>query len=252
MRSNFKALALALVAAFAMSAVAVSAAQANTAANFTTVNGLYPSVITGEQKANAGQTLAESNYFEGTPGQKVHCPTAKYEGTLKGKEPTLTVTPHYGATSGGCKATGALTVNAEVHLNGCHYLFNAGTFTTAPQHADGTAQVICPAGKQITITIGGICEVDVGPQTISSGITYTNLANGHVTIDVNAPIKYTDTDSPSAFFCPFAGNSEGVGKFVSSVTVAGYNDEGDVTDPITGSPLLDYKHSATERPIHVK
>lgn len=238
MKGNLKVLLLALVAALALSAMTASAAFGT--AKFTTVSGEYPSVAIGEQESS----LHTLSYFEATPGEKIGCKVAKYEGTLTEASTNLTITPHYRE----CQATGALTVNATVDLNGCDFLFEALTNTSATD-THGAAKVVCPAGQKITVT-AATCSVHVFPQTIKKGITYTNLANGQVTVDVDVTneIHYEDTDG---FLCPFSGNTTGTnGNFVSSVLVKGFKDEGSVADPNT-SGQVDYK-PGVERKIHVK
>lgn len=211
MKGNFKALGLAILAAFAMSAVVASSAHA-TQASFTAES--YPVTITGTQEG-------ATNYFEATPGRKVECKIATYEGTLKEASTELTVTPTYDE----CTET-STGFGATVDLNGCHYIFTVGTKTSSTD-AHGEVHVKCPVGNKISITVA-TCTVHVTPQTRK--VTYTNLpANVDtpkkfvtVDVDVTNEIHYEDTDG---FLCPFEGNSTGTnGSFVSNVRVKGYKD----------------------------
>jgi hypothetical protein len=262
MRTDLKALGLALLAAFAMSAVVASAAHATS--KFTTANGDYPVVLTGTQEGNGS---AANNYFESTTGNKVHCPEAavKYEATITEARTSVTVTPHYGSTTNStCISTaGGLEVTLTVHLNGCHFVINALANTSATD-THGSAQLVCPSGTEITITTV-TCVTHIPPQTISSGITYTNIpAHGttledYITVDVDVQnaITYTETD---AFLCPYQGNTHtGEGDLRASVRVKGFVDSGNpvnhsttTTAQQTNHPTKEYPHTGVERDIHVK
>jgi hypothetical protein len=260
MRVNLKALGLALLAAFAMSAVVATAAHAT--AKFTTVNEDYPVVLTGEDEAPTSET-----YFESTPGSRTHCPAAnvRYEATVEQASTSITVTPHFGDTTDSpCVGTaGGLEPKATIHLNGCDFKFTALANTSATD-THGTADLVCPQGTEITITIV-TCVVHIPPQHINHGITYTNIPGGgatphdYITVDVNVvdTITYTETD---AFLCPFNGNTTAHdGDFKASVRIKGYEDSGNknhsttTTEADTGKhPKQEYLHPATETDIHVK
>lgn len=89
MKRNLKALGLALVAAFAMSAAVASAAQAN----FTQPDDIYPVALTGHEEGGPTQ-----NFFSITSGAanppRSHCQEVKSEGTLAEQSEELTITPH--------------------------------------------------------------------------------------------------------------------------------------------------------------
>jgi hypothetical protein len=211
MKHRFKALGLALVACFAMSVVAASAAHANQGA-FTQAEGNYPTAITGAQEGS-------TNYFEATDGRKVECEVAKYSGSLSSAATSLTVTPTYEK----CTSSGLTSV---VDMNGCTFQFTTGTNTSATD-THGSVHINCPTNAKIVITVGGVCEVDIPAQTVNGGVTFTNVANGDVTVDVDITndIHYTDTDTPSSFFCPFTSHTVTGenGDFVSNVLVQGVN-----------------------------
>jgi hypothetical protein len=228
MRGNLRALGLALLAAFAMSAVIASATQATPNTQFTTSE--YNSVIYGAQE---GTPPDGTNFLETTPGRKTECHVAEYEATLTAATSALTVTPHYA----GCVASG---VSTNVDLNGCHYKFAPGTAVDTTTVTGGKVDIICPAGKDIKVTIGpGICEIHVPAQTGLtnttagvSGVTYTNEGVGaasFVTIDVNVNnLTYTETDTPSSFLCPFTAHTThaSTGVFRSEVKVSAFKDSG--------------------------
>jgi hypothetical protein len=265
MRGKLKTLGVALVATLAVSAVVASAAMAT--AKITASDGVYPLVLTGHQEAKAegGGSVPGENFFESTPGNKVHCTTATYESTVAAaaNATTITVTPHYA----GCTATpsGGGSVNATVDLNGCDYTFSALTWTAAGDTTHGTAQVDCTDPNQtITVTIA-TCQIHIKPQhigdtphpnpTIEKPITFTNKAAGgstlhpYVTVDVDATtVHYLETDG---FLCPFSGDTTGTeGRFKSTVVLKGYADSGTHSHPTTGTPshpVNQYTHPATDK-----
>jgi hypothetical protein len=76
-------------------------------------------------------------------------------------------------TIGNIKGTGCSVLGqvAELRMNGCHYLLAAA----------GTLTINCPAGKEIEA--GNLqCLYYVPPQGPLSGVTYTNLGSGEVTV----------------------------------------------------------------------
>ncbi|HWL49353.1 MAG TPA: hypothetical protein VNT92_05705 [Acidimicrobiia bacterium] len=240
MKRNLRAFGRVLLAASAMSIAVVSAAQAEPA-EFT--GAWYPTAITGAQEGI-------TNYFEITGGTKVECNPATYEATLGGGSGSLTVTPHYT----GCTSSG---INATVNLNGCHYILEAGTYVSWSDSAQGSLIVACPKGAAIQLTTGGICRVDIGPQTLN-GVTYTNIAAGattphdYVTVHVDATneVKYTETDL--SFFCPGTDNhTTENGAFVARVRLKGYEDESTLENLNTPG-TNHYFHSITEMDIGVR
>jgi hypothetical protein len=214
MKGKLKVIGLALFAALAVTALAVSSASAVKTAKFTASQ--YPAIISGSQE---GPPTTGVNYFESTPGSKIECHVAEYEATLSAESSELTVTPHY-ATCGN-----------TIDLNGCHFAFTAGT-TTTETDVHGTAAVKCPGPiKQITITASGVCEIHIPEQTGINGITYTNEA-GFITVDINSTnITAIETDTPIPSICPFTNHTTHVtnAKFVSSVKVSTFKHKGTKT-----------------------
>lgn len=249
MKRSLKALGLALVAALAFSAMAASGAQAESPGKFTRTDGKeLATVITGHQEGLV-------NEFKVTEGeQSTTCEVATYEGTLTPPAASVTVTPHYD----NCDA-GGLTAN--IHLNGCHYDFHAGTYIAKSDTSHGSVDVVCPPEEHIQITAGP-CITEVPAQEGLEPVTFTNedpvkkeTPNDWVTVDVAVEgIEYTHTDAN--FFCPntdgFVGND---GEFLSKVKVKGYEHEGDVTVTTVGGGTevekTAYEHGA-EIGIHVR
>lgn len=214
MKRNLKALGLALVATFAMSAVAASAAQAN----FTQPQG-QPAVFTGKEEG--GPT---KNFFQitGVNGPKTHCEETKYEGTLAAASSELTVTPHYTK----CKATsGGITIDTNIDLNGCHYIFYVDTKNPLGG-GTGSVEIVCPTGGQIEVTTS-LCDTDIPPQKIVGGVTYKNVENGDVTVEARIVEKITYKETKTSIFGPCTNNHHtSDGSFTSDVLVEGFVDNG--------------------------
>jgi len=201
MTRKLKALGLAFVAVLAfgaLSATAASAASFHSEVEHTIIDGAQP--------------VAEDDVFTVNAGT-VKCTSATYTGTQStATNETVTVTPSYS----GCTAFGF--VNAPIDVNGCTYTFNA---------ANDDLIITCPEGKTITVTAFN-CHVDVGSQTIGTGISYHNGGSGK-TRDVTATanlsgLTYTQTSKT------FPGCTNGTftnGTYKGSGTVTGTNTAGE-------------------------
>jgi hypothetical protein len=188
MTRNLKVLGLALVAAFAMSALVASAASA-TAWQFHS-NTDNP-VLTGSQEGTDVFT---------TDSGTVRCSEANYTGSATGTtNSTIEVAPTYE----GCKLL--FIINVTVDPNGCKYLFHAETTTNtggtpAVIHYEGSVDIVCTGGNVIVVTAPG-CDITVPAQTGLKTVTFTNLGSGHtqeVTVDVNISntITYIEHQTP--------------------------------------------------------
>lgn len=153
---TLKALCLALAAIFTLSAVAASAATAQQGA--LTSDG--PVTLTGTQTGEGApvtlvgtQTGAAGSNALTAFGGKTECANAVYTGhevnsttnPIPSGGSAATVTPHYGS----CVSLG---LPATVDMNGCDYVFDLEG-TTGKGGYGVKATVICPEGKDITITI---------------------------------------------------------------------------------------------------
>jgi hypothetical protein len=201
---KLKTIGLVLVAAFALSAVAAAAAQAE-APEFHGEEG--PVTYVGEQ--------LESATFTGTGGA-VKCT----KGTWEGSSSTTTTTEiEFEATSGGCTALGLPVV---WDFNGCTYPSRMVLGSSPPTTV---TDIKCPAGKEVTITIGKICVVHVPPQKGIKHVVWDNVGSGR-TRDFKATmteegITYTETTG-----CPFPGTYKN-GTYFATVTVKGRNSKGE-------------------------
>lgn len=239
MKRNLKALGLALVAAFAMSVVAASAAQAEKGL-LTETNNEYPVAITGHEENDPNAFTLQGNATE--------CSDVTFEGTIEEATTNLTITPHYTeCVSGGVKS--------KVHLNGCDYTFTTGTLTAGHEVAHGSVHVICPEGKNIELTIpeaGTLCQVHIPGQAPEGEVTYTNnpaLSGDEfddVTVDVDVDVAVNVTKE--SIFCPLAAGVD-TAIYESEVTVTGWEDLGIHENPNT--PGKDTLTEGSQLDIHV-
>jgi hypothetical protein len=162
---NFKVLGLALVAILAMSAVVASAASAQLG-KLTSSNGGAMTLIGSEYGG------AETNRFTAF-GSNVECDSV-YTGHQVGSTTTLlpngssevTVTPHY--TNCGTN---------HVLMNGCDFkLYDATTVGGVGHTYSVTADLVCPAGKDVVIDRTAFpsgCDTTLKPQTGLKGAHLT-------------------------------------------------------------------------------
>jgi hypothetical protein len=158
---SLKGFGLALVAVFALTAVAASAASA---AEFH--SGVAPASIKAAATQNQVFTIG---------GGKVA--TSCNEATFTGESKTspansITVHPVY-KNSGSTECPAEPIGNASIVTTGCNYVFSSATT------AEGMAQVKieCEAGKKIQIN-APLCTITVGEQTLPNAVSYTNTGVG--------------------------------------------------------------------------
>jgi len=198
---NLKALGLALVAVLAMSAVVASAAQA------------VPQYTCGSYSCTStGSNTSGSETFT-TEGGTVQCDSHFASASLSSASSTLTVTPSYS----NCTAFGFL--NADVHENGCTYVFHAKS-KLGTDHYSSTVDIQCPAGAQMVIT-ASTCEVAVGATGNEglSSVTTQNLAGGKVTVVPNVA-NITMNVLKDGFGCPFSGTGHKKGTYHGDVVMS--------------------------------
>jgi hypothetical protein len=192
MTRNLKALGLALIAVFAMSAVAASAAQA-TAGAFSWASGTTKLMGSADPEA-------KNQTFTVTPGAvtaSFTCDEVDGEASVSGTTATEVTAPTIvyseAATTasegaGFCKGTvaGIPNVKTTVKMNGCGYKFTSNTTvgTLAEGKVEGTVHIECQEEKVIEVSAAG-CLVKVGPQTVGR-ITYTTKVTGSGVEDVTA------------------------------------------------------------------
>jgi hypothetical protein len=162
MKSNLKILGLALVAVFAMCAVAAGSASA----------AKYHSEI----KTTTTHSHTTSEHIFHTNVGTVVCKTTTTHSHETGTEAAAndwtTTTAKSAPTYSSCTAFG---FTAEVKMNGCEYEFGEPNASN-----EAHSNVICPAGKTIEIKAIGFCTMTVGAQTGTTGaVTFTNEGSGN-------------------------------------------------------------------------
>jgi hypothetical protein len=196
---NLKVFGLTVMAVFALTAVASSAAQAIE----------FHSEI--ENTTVTANTEAGSNSVFDAAGASISCSSATFTGSQALKtSATLTVTPTYT----GCTFLGVL--NVPVKMNGCQYTFNA----------NGEVAVTGASCTAITFEATG-CKVEVGKQSNLKEVTYTNiLGNGTTTREVTVTPHVTGITYTSSGLCPKNGTFAD-GNYTSGNAVAkGENSKG--------------------------
>ena len=170
---NFKVLGLALVAVFAMSAVVASSASATA---FTAES--YPQHLTAED-AGSGDRFTIS-------GNELSCSNETFTSQITAQTTTLTFIPSFV----GCKTEGSAFDNITVTTNGCTFTFDAHGHSvldcpTTPAQQQAHKQhgpiEIHHYSNQGHTTVS--CTNTVGAQNISGTVTYTNDADGTVTVN---------------------------------------------------------------------
>jgi hypothetical protein len=201
MTRKLKALGLALVAVFAMGAVAASGASA-TSFHFNSNAPVEHTILSGSQ-------ISGFNHKFKTTAGEVTCENAEFSGTsTSNAAKDLTIQAAYY----GCHIFVFSKVAAEVKMNGCEYTFTSHQ-TVGGKTEPFTVHVVCPEGKVVEVVAAG-CTVKVGPQTLT-GFEVTNVEN-HVKVAANSKnVSYSHT----GFTC---GTGSGTtGTYVGDTTVKG-------------------------------
>jgi hypothetical protein len=175
MTRNLKALGLALIAAFAMTLVVVSAASAvefHSEAKHTTLEG--------------EQTEPTEFAFE---AGNVQCEETVFKRTQEGEStPEVLMEPEYlGCTAG--------SFSASISTNGCAYRLHSGE--KAGEGYDFLTDIVCPGEQVIDIHTTDIfgtkkCTITIPGQVKRKKVTYTNKTSGS-TRDVLADIHISGT-----------------------------------------------------------
>lgn len=219
MTRNLKALGLALVAVFAMSAVAVSTAAAEVPGHF--VADSAPAFLTAEATSKQVYTAG---------GNQLTCNNvAVHTDEVSETQTNITVTPTYSGSdtygsgpNAPCEgAVGGSTVKIFVDFTKCDYNFTATT--DSEEHAQVHIECENPETEGIHIKATGLklpCYT-ITPQTVGgknneSGVHYTNN-EGHV--DINATVN--DISYHSEGVC---GSETGTASYKGEVTVSAHDE----------------------------
>lgn len=166
MSLKLKVLGLGLLAALAVSAIAVVNASAS-------ITGHFEQEITRAHLKGEESGTNHRIKFSVDGGTPIECTIATYTGTpvdpLTFEE--LTVTPHYTE----CKTEGASEHNVTVHVDGCEFEFysnkNASTHTPTSYATTG---LWCPKDVPGIRVTHPNCTMRMPPQTITTrGVRYT-------------------------------------------------------------------------------
>lgn len=165
---KLKMMGTTLVAIFAMSAVAASAAQAGV---FKAES--YPAAITGQQTSKIE--------FTGVVGTWT-CKTINLQGELAKESSELKLNPIYE----GCSWVG---IEATVNMTGCYYLFTAGnTIGGSSDKIEVGMDIKCEAGKKIDLTLANECRLKLPEQSLT-GITAENTLTAEPKMDVDFSVN---------------------------------------------------------------
>jgi hypothetical protein len=160
-------------------------------------------------------------------GGVLHCGTAEFEGSVGGG-PTGFYEPK--AKYSECKFAG---LPATVNMNGCFYSLLQDNNTGNGEY-DVTTQIVCPLGKEITITssMAGItrCTIHIPPQALGTGVSLANDEDVLGTLDFDAvfdlvKIKYSQTAGSGIGKCTTA-DATANGTYEGFATFLGFNELG--------------------------
>jgi hypothetical protein len=208
MKRNLKALGLALVAVFAMSAIAAAAAQAEEIADFSAAS--YPTTI---------DAVSEGAQVFKVPGlPNLTCTSlGKSHAILEKESGELTATD---ITFENCHVVSlGITFPVTVDSNKCHFTFTADTYTPAATEghgqADGDVHIKECENGSITITVfkagstehlpGDLrCTIHVPNQTpgAKTNVTYKNeTTEGVMAVTVEAHLTEVKTEVTESTLC---------------------------------------------------
>jgi hypothetical protein len=227
MSRNLKALGLALVAVFALSALAASSAWA--ADKFTAAKS--PVVVTGTSHSDK---LTLTN-----PHITVQCTTSSFSATYTNGATEITLDTTFTGTvqqtSGThehCSATNPPT-KATVSMEGCDFDLTGSTTGSDGGATDATTSLTCPAGKEVKYATNGGCTLTFPAQTpTEGGVTYVNEPGGKVRVNVtDTGFTYTSEGA----LCALAGIASEANSvdYADTVVLSGFEDHGGTTEPFS-------------------
>jgi hypothetical protein len=211
MTRKFRTLGLALVAAFAMSALVASAAQA--------FEGTWHS-----EAANTTLTAGQTTTHEFTAGEgfgAISCKKAEFSGsTTEATTTYITITPAYSE----CKDSFGRTV--DVHINGMHYRFHLTEHVPSPitfwwAHVDLVCETPGCGSIVLEVTSGGtaVCTVTIGAQTGVGPVKVLNEGNKVNIVSEANNVK--STTSGGFFNCGIANGEHTNGTYTGSSLTTG-------------------------------
>ncbi len=226
---NLKTLGMALVAVFAMGAMAAQTATA--ADTYTSDSGTNLTILTGNQVGNNVVSVGSVS---------VTCPVARFKGTVFGNSATsITLHPEYEGNGGSSCAMSPIG-NATVNTTGCNYIVTSETHENAAHEKHGTVEIECatttsPSHVTHEITINGPCVIHIPGQSeaeLENGVVFENgteTVGGVNKKDVKITTTVTGITAvvTDSFPCTIAGLSPGTynnATYNGSITFTGYVD----------------------------
>jgi hypothetical protein len=201
MNRKLKTLGLALVAVFAVSAVAAPVSSASPELHSETGH----TILTGNQI-----TANELALDAGT----MKCASLKFDGTIE-----VATTTTFGLTPTFSECKFGAEINALFTHNECRFRFHVGPNT---EHLTGSVDIVCPDNQQIEID-APMCTITIPPQANLQGVTYTNENEGmerSIVLDINlVGIDYEE----HGMLCENETETTNNGTYTGRVTVTGEN-----------------------------
>jgi hypothetical protein len=230
---NLKVLGLALVAVFAISAVAVSAAAAKSTHHFDGVGQL-------SVEENSTQKL------EATTGGKdfVTCGKVKVHGSINGTTDKITVTPTFEE----CTAVKGETEAAVFYEpGGCDFQFTGKTTEGNPTggefatvHIQNHEDPEKSCHLQFKVTAFKLKCISVPNQTIPHAVEYSQTGGSDTTITLNTVAHGVENTTTNSIACPTGSGGTEVhenGAYLGSVDVVATNEIGG-KEPFTLKELV--------------
>jgi hypothetical protein len=217
MSLKIKALGLGLIAALALSAVAVLSASAETGGHYLTEE--EHAILKVSEGEEEGVKHKQELVFP--PIGPIHCPKVSYGATTTQFTVTeITITPTYEE----CTVT-KTNEPVDITMNGCAYLFTVRK--VRPQERHNTVDIECPTGKKIVIHVTNVCTIEVGPQTLKQGAVYRTRGSGkthELTVENTGRVFYTRESG----LCALLGTTpEEEGEMAGSFTLKAFNTVGE-------------------------
>ncbi len=257
MSRKLKALGLALMAVFAIGAVASSAASAEV-----TKSGLFTASVGAAEQAKIDAEQVGVNTFT-INGLSLTCGTVTLtgnpvttkaspeqdivEGNKKGPESTdVTLAPTFGPNNCHVVIAG-LTKTITVTTNGCAFVLDAKTTETKGVVSNTALSTLeCPTGKKIEVHIYSTtatettttCTYDIEPaaNTTVSGITLDNKVNTPGSAnDILATIKEGSTWQNTVPSAVCGQNATETGVYAGEITIRATNEAGSFVDASVSS-----------------
>ncbi len=232
MTRNLKVLGLALVAAFAMSAMVASAASAQV--GVVTSDG--PFTLKGVPRAGSEASANSLTMF----GQTFTCPNATYTAhkvavtpheKIPNNSSSGTITPTFGICNLGP------TIKATIDLNGCDMVADLGKTTGIADQYAVTSTIVCPTGKHGVITMftnekfhitekKSFCHITITEAASYDGVVETDNTNN--TFSLTGEVKniaadkeiISGTDEDVGILCPKETTALGSLKIDVTITEA--------------------------------